>query len=193
MQEQEIRQLVQDMITQNGSSSQFNLTPTNFHQHNGFDSMKIQAKNLVYNDKVFTGIVAENETTQFTLNLGIVNPTSIKLNGIARNNLSGAAIKKTTINGFAELGACYFQTDFNSQQQEPVDVQQMNGGTLFDNTSGAWVPSVFTSGGTYIAMADPSNPTTTAYLKVLSYTNSSITFLAFAADDWRLTVNLIIT
>ncbi len=189
--EQKIRQIAQQVVFESNNSSQFNVTPIPFHTHNGSDSPKVNAVNLIYNDKLLTGIVGENETTRFTINLGIANPTSIQAFGITRNNLAGAAIKKSSYNGNAQLGNCFQQNAVNVPPNGQNVVQTCSN-IFFDNTSGAWVPSCQVALN-YLAIADINNPSTTAYLQVISYDNTSITFLAFAATDWRLTVNLIIT
>lgn len=192
MENDKIRQLVREEIGNINGDSQFNVSATNYHTHNGLDSQKINSKNLVYNDKVLAGLVVSNETTQFTLNLGIQNPTSIKLSGIARNVLSGTPTIKSSIVGFAELGVCYNQTSFNTQS-DAQDIVQMCTVTEFDNTTGTWLPFVITAGN-YIAAADITGSTANyAYLQVLSYTNNSITFLGHADADWSIAVNLIIT
>jgi hypothetical protein len=189
--EQKMREIAQEVVFENTNSSQFAMSPVPFHTHNGLDSNQVSAVNLIYNDKLLTGIIAENETTKFTINLGIANPTSIQAFGIARNNLAGAAIKKTVINGNSQLGNCFKQSAI-SVPPDQLNIVQVCSGTFFDNTTAAWVPTVFVD-SRYLAFGDPNNISTTAYIQVLSYDNTSITFQVFAAADWRLTVNLIIT
>lgn len=208
MNKEEIQKLIRETINDSTNTSQYAVSNSALHTHNGIDTQKINAKNLIYNNKLLTGITASNENTILTLNQGIFNPTSILLYGIARNNLAGAAIKKTTITGNAQLGNCFLQTATNPALATSLDVNSYSrsvvqgcSGTIFDNTSGAWVPSVFTvstgfTTGTgflneYIATA--STDFTLATLSVISFDQTSITFHVVVAADWRLTCNLIIT
>jgi len=188
--EQIMRKIAQDVYQENQTRGQFSPQKIPVHTHNGIDNQKINAKNLIYNNKILTGITAEAQAvTQVTFSLGIFNPTSVTVYGIIRNNLAGTAVKKASFTGNAQLGSCFELTSFTSISSQKSVVQACSISS-FDNTTGSWVPSVSTT-ASYLGAFDSIG--TNAYIKVVSYDNTSITFEVFADTDWRITCNLIIT
>ncbi len=199
MDEQKMREIAQQVYLESQTRGQFSPVKIPVHIHNGIDNQKISARNLVYNNKIITSIFAQEQPVSLvTLDVGVFNPTSIKAFGITRNNLAGAAVKKSSFSGAAELGTCFSVTSATNINNIPQNVAQMCSGSFFDNTTGAWVPTAYVVG-----INNASFPTgllgssniagTFAYVRVVSFSNTSITFEQFADSDWSITCNLIIT
>ena len=190
MDEKQVKKLIQQGIQEASASTRFQLTPVSRHVHNGLDSPNVSAVNLIYNNKVLTGLTATGETTLITIDTGVANPTTIYSFGFARSPVSGTATSKTNFQGQAQLGNCFTQTSINAPSTKSSIIQICSGTQFVDPGSGIYTPSVFVN-DLYIATGVNLDPTK-ASIQVVSFSGTKITFNIIVDVAWEIICNLII-
>lgn len=182
--------IVRDELMKNYKSGTPIIPP---HKHNGTDNLRINGRDIIWNKKFATGVTADESGGggQATYS-GIMNPSSIMFCGIARNPVTGTATIKASIVGNAQLGVVKGELTSDGQQLNLVDkgIIQMCTGTL-NTLSGTWTPSVFQTAG-QLATVNATDQSICS-LRVISWTNTSVTFEATVSAGWLLQGNIIIS
>lgn len=202
---------IQDMIeqrsTQDYRSGKPRVPP---HQHDGIDNLRINEKNLIYNNKfqVFIrsstpgnlNIIYGNATTIDSLNIqtgteytpmSVSNPTHITFLGFAANNNGVDPTDFSIITGIAELGNCYI-----------VDKNGVTG-TLTNTNIIQCSNSLrtFTVSGAPIVIADPTSLASVinssndflVRMNVTSFTAKTVSVHVFADTGWIIEGSIVIT
>lgn len=193
--ENQVKKMIKDAMANNYKSG----TPAVArHHHDGNDNIKIEVKNLIYNNKLSTFITANQPSTAIVasndlvvLSSGIYNPTKIAFYGIARTPISTTATTKVLVNAVAELGNCFRVTQ-TIIKPAGVNVVYANDTSTFEHVGGAWVPTVNADGEHFISIFDGSF-NLVAYIDVDSWSNTSITLKSVVSPNWQIQGNLIIT
>ncbi len=196
MNEQDIRKIVQDEMHKNFISGTPKVPP---HFHDGVSNSRILAKNIVPNNALSVWIAVTEGTAQqntaiigSTVSLGITNPSSVSFHGIAQNPVSGTATKKTMIQGNAQIGNVGLQINAVGTNSTIKNIVQSNCSTVFDHTTGSWVPTVDADNINLASIYD-TDGTLLGYLQVTSFTNTSVTISGPIPSGWLLQGSLIIS
>jgi hypothetical protein len=192
MDENKVKQIAQQVYAQQNTTKQFSVTQTSFHTHNGTDSPKVQADNIIPLTTAILpiySIVSENNL--------IVNTfrgfTQLTLHAIAANGLG----QKATINGLAQLGKCYIYNWQGSVKNIPT-----TGGTyeqFFQTSNAAYLDAnnaanirVAISGDSlfggqtqgYFAYVTDNTGSVVASVQITSWTGTQVAFNVYLATNW---------
>jgi len=169
------------------------------HKHDGVDNIKINAQNVVPNNKYVAFITITAGGGDVTIN-GITNPSQVLFYGIARNPVSGIVTYKAQLFGNAQLGNCFQEQGGISgispaySLKIPSPTIQIGSCTFFDGFSGAWIPHVNEDQTTnnFIVLFD-SSANLVASATIKSFTNTSIVLSTKCDAGWLVEGSIIIT
>ena len=189
MQEDQVRQIAQEVYNQNNFGSQFTVSSTSFHTHNGTDSQRIKQ-----NDVINGTLSMVNATTLASevliINL-VQNINVLTLHGIAANGLG----QKASITGTAQLGKCYIYNWAGDVTTIPVtkgkyqSYLQSCSSTYLDASDIANVRVSATGTNIvpntdYIAYVLDNTGTVVASMQIIEWTGSSIKINTHLETNW---------
>lgn len=201
---------IEKMIEQYISKSSYRLPKIPPHKHDGVDNIRIDQKNVNYNNKFaaflfangvggggtvtlkggISSVITVNNLTYYPLS--VKNPTQVFFYGIAYDDRNSPPSYKEMITGMAQLGTCYDFNDSYSLSKVKNGVIQSNCGTYI--TPG--VPYVVADQEHLATVQDTTNINSgnnIVELDVVSWSDTSITITAeIAFTYWVLTGSLII-
>lgn len=184
------------------------------HQHDGVDNIRINAKNIIPNNKFQSFLVSSNGggtiffgnsvttisnspgTGVTSAPLSVTNPTQMLFYGFAANNNGSGSTYKATINGNAQFGNCYkFSNDLVLTKESIV--QCCNGMYIIPDPTTVFAVKVFAD-SRYLATifeidGTPWGNTNPVVLEVTNFDSKSITCVATLADGWILDGTIVIT
>jgi hypothetical protein len=197
MDETKFREIAQEVYDQNQAKNQNTTFVVPKHIHNGVDAPRVNQDNIDTGTFSMCGLESVSSET-FTIET-FPNVTNISLYGIAADNLG----RKATLQGSAFIGNCFA---YGNQGGTNVSYISLTGGqystiiqtcssTYFDTTVafGSTAVGVNASGsiGTgideyLIYVNDRTSPTpiVVAAMKIISWTNNTITFQTTLATNW---------
>lgn len=186
--DQDVRQIVRDEMQQNYRAGAPFIPP---HTHNGNDGLRLNARDIVPNNKYLSGLIVTEPGGTGSITNGIFNPSKITFYGIARTPTSGTATTKCVLNGEAQLGNC-FELIPPQIVPDANNVIQANTSSTFTKVAGAWVPTV-NEGSTYMVEVYDGSFSLVGYIDIVSWTNTSINFNSYMAPGWTIIGNIIVT
>lgn len=189
-----MRQIAQEVYDQNQTKNQNTTFVVPKHIHNGVDSPRVNQDNIDPGTFSICGLKSVSSET-FTIET-FPNVTNILLYGIATDGLG----RKATLNGSAFIGNCfaYGASAGNVSLVKMIggqysNIVQTSSGTYFDTTTSTFntnTVGVNSSGNTgtgsdyIIYIEDTVSSTVFASMRIISWTNNTITFQTVLATNW---------
>jgi hypothetical protein len=209
MNENQIRQIVQEELRRNESGSRFGVKSIPYHTHNGKDSVQIIENSIIPSGSI-TGMVTFAQETTYRLRLNSTfTPQSIQVNGIITGTYSSRQTRVLVV-GSAQLTPTFYFQDPNTAATP--DTYVVTGGMQFPANgkpaqSGSYIS--VTRGGTadFFAGATEDHLVSVAF-PTLAEDNikARVTVIGFSKDeilidvpyldtdnDWEVTLNFVIT
>lgn len=122
--EQRIRQIVQEELQRSNNSSRFQLNTIPNHIHNGKDSPKIKAEDIIPSASVLGTIEMATEGRVYTLNLNSsFTPKLITAHGIITGTYAGSAVRAITVGTAHLTPSFYFQDNDSDASVITGDIQ----------------------------------------------------------------------
>jgi hypothetical protein len=191
----QIQQAIQNGIDSYMNQKQFNASKIPSHVHNGTDTVKISAVDIIQNVKYST-FIEEDISETFVITNVFSNMSKISFAGFAANNADGtSATKRAIINGETHFGRCFkFGGSGSSIKVIPqtFNLIQSSNFMYVDSTS-LTNNRVGATNDNFLAYALDNTGSVVASLFVQSYTNSSISMTVDLATNWKLQGSLIFT
>jgi len=197
----EIEALIEKKATQiatevyNKLGTRYNVAKVPVHTHNGVDTVRIEQKDLILNQRYNTFLISDvSETFQIK---NIPNLSQINFLGFAADNAGGgAATKRLVLNGQANFGKCFTFSGTGSSISLDTTLAGIpfiqSGNFMYVNGSATVTSSrVGASNQFFIYGTDGTNEVVT--VTVDSYTTSSIVLTVTLAAGWKLQGSLILT
>lgn len=197
MDENKYRVIAQEVYDQNQAKNQNTTFVVPKHVHNGVDAPRLNMDNI--DSGTFSMIGLKSVASEIFTIETFPNVTSISLYGIAADGLG----KKATLQGSAFIGNCFAYGSqagnisyFSLVGGRYSDIIQTSSSAYFDTTTAAFDGTsigVNSSGslGTgvneyLIYVADRTSPTpiVVASMRIISWTNNTITFQTVLAANW---------
>lgn len=123
MDDAKIRQIVREELQRSQNAGRFGLNSVPFHTHDGTNSPKVKAENILPSTSV-VGTVTISQATTYTLNLDArFTPQNIVVNGIFTGSFGGDDIRGITV-GSAQLTPTFYFTD--NEASGDVNVYEQN-------------------------------------------------------------------
>ncbi len=197
MDEAKIRQIVQQELARSNSSGRFALNQIPFHTHDGVNSQKIKAENVIPSASV-TGSITFAQATTYYLNLNAsFTPQNITTYGIVTGTDAGA-VRVLTVGSAQLTPTFYFQPStstsvvtgnlqfpFNGKPAQSscyLSVDRGNDAGVFAQVSEDHIVSV------------GFNSINWARATVVGYTKDAIVIdVPFLESGWEIILNFVIT
>lgn len=203
MDEQRIRQIVQDELRRGNNGGRFGLNTIPFHTHDGVNSQKIKAENIIPSTSISGSITFAQETT-YTLYLNSsFTPSHIFCTG----NVVGGS-QRYYFTGTAQLGPSFFFQPNNATSVRPggpqypfTDPNFPEYGTNIPMQSSVYYGQESAGGALHTLVGnfhiiDIQFPTGTSHARatVIDFTRDKIVLVVDALDSgWEINANFVIT
>lgn len=114
MEEAQIRKIVQEELRRSQGGSRFGLNTIPFHTHDGVNSQRIRAENVVPSVNTAGAITFGTEGATYTINLTTsFTPSSVLAYGVVTNSASAPTIRCHTIGSAQLTRGFYLQSESN--------------------------------------------------------------------------------
>ncbi len=204
MTEQDVRKIAQDEIRRANTTSRFGVTDNSFHTHNGVDSPKLNANNILPSVSV-SGSMTFSSAAVYTLKINaLFTPSNIFCTG----NVIGSGTERYTFVGTAQLGpSFYFQPQDNrtvvtGKIQYPFqDPNNPSFGTNIPMQSSSYYGSESEGGARHTLVGnfhiiDIQYPVGTVHARatITDFSRTSITVTVETLESgWRINANFVVT
>lgn len=199
--ENKIRQIVRDEIARNKGASRFDVQNIPFHDHNGINSPKVEAGDLIPSTSMSGNITFEQATT-YTINLNSnFTPTRILVYG----NVLGSGSQRYFTFGSANLTPSFFLQPQSTTSVAPNNVQYpfidpnldavvpLQSSAYFGAEAAGGALHTLSSEGHVVNVAYPLN-TIHARATVTAFSKNKITIVvSFLDAGWSINANYVIT
>lgn len=198
MNEEQIREIAQEVYDQNQDKGRLSNFKVPFHVHNGSDSPRISQDNVVPGTYATAGITSSTSEI-FTIET-FPSTDTITLHGIAYDSSASPSTKKAHLNGSASIGNVFAYGNSNGASVSLIQMQNgtyvdiaMSSSSIYIDTSDLTKTRVnaagtdFSGGASYLIYVTNDVGTVVASMIILDWSETSITFQTTLATNWKTT------